>query len=700
MSTPTSAQQQPPILADGDTASGSLGTNSNNINNNNTYANYPLRGVPNPHPHDVLCGRGGATNSHIGNSHWRTLVTTNKELYVTLPKRQKQLLSKSIVHAVRSQNPPGRFLQKDFPTGLWFDVGDVRAQEKTSQALREGAPLLRDKLKNADGSTNNGNGGAEGEAEVPGINDNSHPPHQHHPHHPLLPSVPPPVPAPVPVADPSKVNAPQKHSSCAAPSSILENGQQKNDAVDDHDDNAVPPQPSMLDPTGDFSFGTISVSDLPSEIVGLENGFSFGSVTSTGVLEEPSRYCASFTTAASGSHDMAQIVHLHQQQHQHSHQYQLSSRPIQRDSLTDACGRIIPPTALQVNELSFGSIIMTDAEQSRLETSIKQKQHQYTNSYAQPHSSAQLGVEGSSHNRFGRPTPAPIGDDVNMVHPVDGGLEPAGLSACSMMSMGTIITSTNLENAGMSLGSMISAVDGGLDAVGTSFGSMTIGGPNSSNTNSNNPLPPVAEAKLPLQSPPQPPMQAVPTFLRQKRSKGDLLECSDTESEDEEQSAQASAQKSVEWEKLKATFEAQMAGAAYNSAAVPPSLNNPIGSSSARAQQRTATEVEQQPLVLDIPQTGFGRDLSQMSACSVGDYPDDHHHYPAENTYTAPLLIGGQQQQRGNDSWSEMPLVPPSPAQGGLTRTESDELRALEVTLLNRGSSLAAEEFDVPRQPE
>lgn len=58
------------------------------------------------------------------------LVAANKELYVSLPKKQKMLLSQSIVNAVRSQNPPGRFLQKDAESDLWYDVGDKRAQEK------------------------------------------------------------------------------------------------------------------------------------------------------------------------------------------------------------------------------------------------------------------------------------------------------------------------------------------------------------------------------------------------------------------------------------------------------------------------------------------------------------------------------------------------------------------------------------------
>ncbi len=42
-----------------------------------------------------------------------------------------------IVRAIRNGDPPGRFLKKDEKTGKWIDVGDKKAAEKTSQALRE-----------------------------------------------------------------------------------------------------------------------------------------------------------------------------------------------------------------------------------------------------------------------------------------------------------------------------------------------------------------------------------------------------------------------------------------------------------------------------------------------------------------------------------------------------------------------------------
>ena len=65
-----------------------------------------------------------------------------QRLYITCPKRHKIIVSKSIVEAVRRQNPPGRFLIKE-ADGLWHDIGHSKALEKTSQALREGANEIR-----------------------------------------------------------------------------------------------------------------------------------------------------------------------------------------------------------------------------------------------------------------------------------------------------------------------------------------------------------------------------------------------------------------------------------------------------------------------------------------------------------------------------------------------------------------------------
>jgi hypothetical protein len=79
-------------------------------------------------------------------SHSSRFCSESQELYVSSTKRQKMSISRSIVEAVRSLDPPGRFLEKDPNTMLWSDIGHKKAVEKTSQALRDGAASLRKQL--------------------------------------------------------------------------------------------------------------------------------------------------------------------------------------------------------------------------------------------------------------------------------------------------------------------------------------------------------------------------------------------------------------------------------------------------------------------------------------------------------------------------------------------------------------------------
>jgi hypothetical protein len=70
---------------------------------------------------------------------------------VRAPKIQKPSVARVIVKAIRCGDPPGRFLRKDEKTGKWVDVGDKKAAEKTSQALREKTIDEREKLKTSPG---------------------------------------------------------------------------------------------------------------------------------------------------------------------------------------------------------------------------------------------------------------------------------------------------------------------------------------------------------------------------------------------------------------------------------------------------------------------------------------------------------------------------------------------------------------------
>jgi len=116
------------------------------------YPHYPPWAMPPKiqyiqkiEPEDVLCGRGGATNSHSGNRAFRLLVKRHQDRYLKAKKRDKPAVASHIVELIRERG--GRFLRKcdSTPQGnvLWVDIGDVRAREKTCQALREGAPELR-----------------------------------------------------------------------------------------------------------------------------------------------------------------------------------------------------------------------------------------------------------------------------------------------------------------------------------------------------------------------------------------------------------------------------------------------------------------------------------------------------------------------------------------------------------------------------
>lgn len=58
-------------------------------------------------------------------------------------------------------------MKEDKTTGLWHDVGDKKAREKTSQALRENAPELRKEQMDILEPLGNADDDGEGDAVVP-----------------------------------------------------------------------------------------------------------------------------------------------------------------------------------------------------------------------------------------------------------------------------------------------------------------------------------------------------------------------------------------------------------------------------------------------------------------------------------------------------------------------------------------------------
>ncbi|CAJ1966928.1 unnamed protein product [Cylindrotheca closterium] len=111
-----------------------------------------LSGIPEPHDNDVLMGRGGKNNQHVGNEQLRSLARGRSMDYQNASKKGKSSISRELVRIVREMKPPGRFLRKDTETNKWEDVGNDIAREKTSQVLRDAVAL------HSDPSSSTGNG--------------------------------------------------------------------------------------------------------------------------------------------------------------------------------------------------------------------------------------------------------------------------------------------------------------------------------------------------------------------------------------------------------------------------------------------------------------------------------------------------------------------------------------------------------------
>ncbi len=111
----------------------------------------PVHRIRTPNAQDVLSGRGGGINSHKGNKTFREWVNHRKEEYnLAQNKKEKIAVAMQVVHQVQQQSPPGRFLQRDTTTSgqWWVEVSEAKALAKTTQALREGAPKIRQILRN------------------------------------------------------------------------------------------------------------------------------------------------------------------------------------------------------------------------------------------------------------------------------------------------------------------------------------------------------------------------------------------------------------------------------------------------------------------------------------------------------------------------------------------------------------------------
>jgi hypothetical protein len=89
-----------------------------------------------PSDTDVLLGRGGRSNHHVGNKAYRDEVGNLREWYRSSEKNAKTDLSQLLVDWVQKERK-GQFMKMEESTGKWYIVTNIVARRKASQALRE-----------------------------------------------------------------------------------------------------------------------------------------------------------------------------------------------------------------------------------------------------------------------------------------------------------------------------------------------------------------------------------------------------------------------------------------------------------------------------------------------------------------------------------------------------------------------------------
>ncbi len=590
------------------------------------------------------------------------LVAANKQLYITLPKRQKMLLSRSIVNAVRSQNPPGRFLQKDGKTKLWFDVGDQRAQEKTSQALREGAPDIRKKVAAANAGGNGSNSTSPTvtpKAPVSGDSSN------------LGAKTEVVEKTQIPVHS-SEVRKPESTGS----SSITGSGMHPSISTSEsHQYNLQQRQQQQQHVDGMYgSHSGTGHMTLNERGIMIQNAMMNGARGLNGQnhsqmnnndnnfnhpafmyqqQQQQQQQQGQFQQQMHQQQDYRQQYQYQQQGHNNNVGFQDDQRQNQyhhqqqqyHDNRNGAMSNydnfVAPPSdELERDGISFGSLHMTDAEMQRLQQGSshglsKSSRH----SISRQHNS-------SNKNSNGMP-----------VAPMGGVLEPTGISFgdVSMHSAATNFT-MKLEENGTSFGTLMSyntlnttnhsmnpdMVDGGLmDAVGTSFGSLSL------DKNNRDMLFKTLEIAGGGSEVP-------PMFRSETKSSANLLDCSDTESESSRDKEELTKQKSQAWEMMKTQLDKQTSKGTINSQDLmpPPPTGVPQSNRNIISNKNDFDNIE-----IALPPTTMEANFSTLSAWSAAD--DEYNEPPSASKGEKTNATSGD----ADNSQEDAAAIPPPPAE-------------------------------------
>lgn len=319
-------------------------------------------------------------------------------------------------------------------------------------------------------------------------------------------------------------------------------------------------------------------------------------------------------------------------QRQNQYQQQQQYHDNRNGSMSNYDNFVAPPSdELERDGISFGSLHMTDAEMHRL---------QQGSSHGLSKSSRHSISRNSNRNSNGMPA-APMG----------GVLEPTGISFgdVSMHSAATNFT-MKLEENGTSFGTLMSyntlnttnpdMVDGGLmDAVGTSFGSLSL------DKNNRDMLFKTLEIAGGGSEVP-------PMFRAETKSSGNLLDCSDTESESSRDKEELTKQKSQAWEMMKTQLDKQTSRGTINSQDLmpPPPTGVQQNNGNNNSSKNDFDNIE-----IALPPTTMEANFSTLSAWSAAD--DEYNEPPSAAKKENSNATSGN----GDNSQEDAAAIPPPP---------------------------------------
>ena len=99
--------------------------------------------------YSIVCGRGAPSQYHYGNQAFKELVGQYQTSYLCAKRSDKPDIAMKLLDMVKERG--GRFVRRKKAAGhfCWETIGDKASYERVCQALREGAPELRQKMLSA-----------------------------------------------------------------------------------------------------------------------------------------------------------------------------------------------------------------------------------------------------------------------------------------------------------------------------------------------------------------------------------------------------------------------------------------------------------------------------------------------------------------------------------------------------------------------